>query len=445
MSNTLGLLDQAAFDVGRATGSSTVLQCVWVYHRPVDFEGLRRFHSQLQRGRLSRRIERSPLPFARDRWVAHEESTNFEIVAPSRPRTEFDRWLAEQLRTPLDCERGPGWHLAALPFSDGGAGVSLVISHLLIDAVGLSGALADAALGRADPVGWPAAASRRWWHAIREDTRQVAQDIPAIGRAVFAALRLARHNRVRTSSAAPRTTRSPASPGEAEAAITVPVATIFVDADEWSARAQSLGGTNNTLLVGLAARLAQRTGHNARDGSVGVLMPVNERADNDTRANAISSVNVTVDPAHATTDLNKIRAAVKQSLIHHRQVAEDEQSVNALVPFLPKVVLRASSRATRAASSNCVGASNVGVIEPAANRPDGTDADSFAMRIDLLGETEATMSLSDGVQSLLSGIAHGQVFVSAISYRPHRSNSTDCVIHELLGALNDFSLSGRPL
>ena len=31
---------------------------------------------------------------------------------------------------PLDAEHGPEWHLAVLPFTDGGAGVSLVISHM---------------------------------------------------------------------------------------------------------------------------------------------------------------------------------------------------------------------------------------------------------------------------------------------------------------------------
>jgi hypothetical protein len=46
------------------------------------------------------------------------------------------------------------------------------------------------------------------------------------------------------------------------------MATIFVDAGEWEARAQSLGGTSNALLVGVAARIAQRVGRVADDGSV---------------------------------------------------------------------------------------------------------------------------------------------------------------------------------
>ena len=122
-----------------------------MYNRAIDIDGLRRFHDQLQRGRLSRRIERSPLPFGRHRWVSPSGQSELEIVAAPRPREEFDAWLTGQANTPLDAEHGPGWHLAVLPFTDGGAGVSLVISHCLTDGVGLCEALADAASGRHDP------------------------------------------------------------------------------------------------------------------------------------------------------------------------------------------------------------------------------------------------------------------------------------------------------
>ena len=145
MSNVIDLADQAMF-LGRAIASGTnLLQCVWVYDRAVDIDGLRRFHRQLQRGRLSRRIERSPLPFGRHRWVTPGDQPGIEIVSTPRPREEFDAWLGEQATTPLDSEHGPGWQLAVLPFTDGGAGVSLLISHCLTDGVGLCEALADAA------------------------------------------------------------------------------------------------------------------------------------------------------------------------------------------------------------------------------------------------------------------------------------------------------------
>src|ERR1700752_900957 len=162
MNNIIDRVDQTFFRLGQAAG---VGQCVWVYDRPVDIAGLRRFHQHLAQGRLSRRIELSPLPFGRHRWVSPSDQPELEIVATPRPRDEFDTWLGEQANTALDAAHGPGWHLAVLPFTDGGAGVSLVASHCLTDAVGLCEALVDAACGHDNAVNWPAAGSRRRWRA----------------------------------------------------------------------------------------------------------------------------------------------------------------------------------------------------------------------------------------------------------------------------------------
>ena len=184
MSNVLDLFDQTVFLGERATGATNLLQCVWIYDRAIDIDGLRQFHRHLQQGRLSRRVERSALPFGRHRWVSPSGQSELEIVATPRPREEFDAWLNELANTPLDAEHGPGWHLAMVRFTDGGAGVSLVISHCLTDGVGLCEALTEAASGRHDPINWPAAGSRRRPQALREDARQTLHDIPGIGRAV---------------------------------------------------------------------------------------------------------------------------------------------------------------------------------------------------------------------------------------------------------------------
>src|SRR6185437_247600 len=267
MTNVIDLVDQTMFLGERATGTTSLLQCVWVYNRAVDIDGLRRFHRHLSQGRLSRRIERSPLPFGRHRWVAAGAQSDLEIVESARPREEFDAWLAEQADTPLDAEYGPGWHLAVLPFTDGGAGVSLVTTHCLTDGVGLCEAVADAAAGHPDPISWPAAGSRRRWKALREDARQTARDIPAVGRAAVAASRFARSQGGGEGAAA-----APAAYTGADEVVALPSETIFVDAQQWDARAQALGGTSNALLAGLAARLAQRAGRLAEDGSVALTL-----------------------------------------------------------------------------------------------------------------------------------------------------------------------------
>src|ERR1700722_20220922 len=108
MNNTLDLFDQTFSSLERATGILGLLQCVWVYDHDIDVDGLRRFHHHLQRGRLSRRIERSPLPFGRHRWVSSTGRSDLEIVATPRPREEFEAWLREQAATRVDAERGPG-------------------------------------------------------------------------------------------------------------------------------------------------------------------------------------------------------------------------------------------------------------------------------------------------------------------------------------------------
>ena len=435
MSNVLDLYDQTYFSFGRAAGVTNLLQCVWVYNRAIDIEGLRRFHHRLQQGLLSRRIERSPLPFGRHRWVSPSDQPELEIATP-RPREEFDTWLDEQANIPLDAEHGPGWHLAVLPFTDGGAGLSLVASHCLIDGVGLCEALAAAGSGRADPISWPAAGSRRRWQALREDARQTARDIPAIGRAVVAASRFARRHRGGDGAA----TAPPVLSTGADERVTLSTATIFVDADEWDARADSLGGTSNTLLAGLAARLAQRVGRVTPDGSVTPSIPVNKRTAGDTRANAITNVDITVDPAPTTTDLHEIRAATKQALIRSKEEPDERWTLLPLVLLVPeRLGKRWVGAATNSAAS--VGASNVGAVNPAVNRPDGTDADYFVMKSLSSGMTTAMMHQLGGLLSLLSGRAHGRVFVSVVAYQPDRPNSNNELQQRVSCVLSELSLT----
>ncbi len=434
MSNVLDLYDQTMFLGERATGSTSLLQCVWVYDRGVDLDGLRRFQRRLQRGRLSRRIERSPLPFGRHRWVACGDRPELEVAAP-RPRKEFDAWLQEQANTPVDAERGPGWHLSVLPFTDGGAGVSLVTTHCLTDGVGLCEALADAASGRREPIGWPAAGSRPPWRAVREDASQTMRDLPGIGRAIVAAAQFARHSGG-TRSAAP----APGRPAGADEFVTLPTATVFVDAAEWDARAGSLGGTSNTLLAGLAARLAQLTGRLAADGSVDLTLPVNERTTGDTRANAITNVDFTVDPARATTDLRGIRAAVKQALIRSNEECNERFALLPIVPLLPQWLARRLVGVSASSASSVV-SSNLGAVKPATNRPDGTDADHFVMKSLGPGVTKAVIHRLGGLLVLLSGRTRGRVFVSVLAYQPNGVNSNPILQQRLSEAMDDFLLS----
>jgi hypothetical protein len=435
MDNVIDLVDQSAFLGERATGTTNLLQCVWIYDSAVDIDGLRQFHRHLQRGRLSRRIERSRLPFGRHRWVSPRTQSDLEIVAIPRPREEFDAWASEQANTALDSEHGPGWHLAMLPFTDGGAGVSFVVSHSLIDGVGLCEALADAATGRHDPITWPAAGSRRRWQALREDARQSARDLRGVGRAVVDAARFATHNRGAAGAQLPRTRFV-----GADERVDLPKTTFFVDADDWDARAHALGGSSNALLAGLAGRLAQRMGRVAGDGLATLAIPVNERTEGDTRANAITSVDITVDPAGAPTDLREIRAAIKQALIRHEEVPDERMALLPLAPLMPRWLVRRMAGVALGGAATS-GSSNLGAVSPAANRPDGTDADHFAVRLLVPGVTKATVHQTGGLLGLLSGRAHGRVFVSVVAYEVGGSNSNEALREHISSVLEDFSLT----
>ncbi|WAC92590.1 hypothetical protein [Mycobacterium sp. Aquia_213] len=436
MSNVLDLADQTLFLGERATATTSVLQCIWLYDRDIDIDGLRRFHHHLGRGRLSRRIERSRLPFGRHRWVSPSDRPSLEIAATPRPRDEIDAWLQTQASYRPDAEHGPGWHLAMLPLTDGGAVVSFVVTHCLTDGVGLCESLADAACGRDDAITWPAAAARPRWQALREDVRQTARDTADIGRAVVAAARMARHG----NDGAPASKRRPAPPSGPDQSITLPMALLFIDADEWDARAQSLGGTSNALLAGLAAHLAQRVGRVAADGSVNVGMPLNERTPGDTRANAVVNVDVAVKPAAATTGLGEIRAAIKQALIRNQDLPDERWALLPLVPLIPKPVFRRLLSVVTGTATTVV-SSNLGAINPAANRPDGSDADYFAMKSLYPGVTTATMYRTNGALGLVSGRVNRRVFVSVLAYELGRDNSNDDLEQHISSALSEFSLT----
>jgi hypothetical protein len=436
MTNILDLADQALFLGERATGASSVIQCIWVYDRAIDIDGLRRFHHHLQRGRLARRIERSPLPFGRHRWVMGRDSSDIEFVQTPRPRIEFDAWLADQATTPLDAEHGPGWHLAVLPFTDGGTGVSLVVTHSLIDGVGLALALVEATSGVDNAVSWPPARSRRRLRALREDARQTARDIPAVGRAMRAAVRMARRHRRDAGTAA----RAPKHIEFPDEQIVLPSATAFIDASEWDARAQSLGGTSNALLAGLAADTAQRIGRVSGEGAIVLSIPVNERTDGDTRANAVTNVDVTVDPTNATTDLRGIRGAIKQALIHRNEVPDERLALLPIVPLVPKRLMR---RMVSVATGNgaSVVSSNLGEVPSAVTRPDGTEADYCSARSVYPGVTRATMHCTGGVLAFISGRVNGKVGISVLAYQAGHPNSDAELRQVLSSTFAAFSLN----
>ena len=363
--NRLACVDHGLFAQHHAVGRNLVIQCVWVYEHALDFDGLRRFHHNLGYGLLGRRIERSPLPFARYRWVLDRGPSDIDIAECARPRAELSDWADEYSQLPIDPEWGPGWRLGVLPLTDGSTAVSLVLSHYLVDGLGLIVALVDAVLGNMRDLGYPPPRSRTRLRAVVQDARQTARDAPEVARALVTVAKQARrrrHDIARSPASRPVVVRG----GDGDDAVVVPGITIHIDVDDWDARAKALGGTSNTLVAGLAAKLGERMGRRrAGDGAVTLQLPMSDRTEGDTRANAMSFANISVDPTGVTTDLRDVRAAIKQELRTLRETPDDSLQLLWLASFTPKRALKRMFDAMPADPDLPVLCSNLGDVGPA--------------------------------------------------------------------------------
>lgn len=158
---------------------------------PVDYDALRRFHRNYGHGLVGRRIERSPLPFGRHRWVADVGTTRELEISSPRPREDLNAWMDEQAELPIDPEHGPGWRVGVLPMTDGSTAVSAVLSHTLADGIGLLLTSARAATGQVTDFDYPARQARTRRRALASDAAQTIRDLPEVGRTLAAAAKLA--------------------------------------------------------------------------------------------------------------------------------------------------------------------------------------------------------------------------------------------------------------
>ena len=449
--NRLAPLDQSFFTWQQATGEKVAIQIVWVYEHQVDFDGLRRFHRNLGRGLLGRRIERSTLPFARHRWVADPAPSEIDIAECPRPRSELSDWADERSQLPTDPEWGPGWHLGVQPLDDGATAISLVVSHCLVDGLGLAVVILDAIMGKTRDLGLPPPHSRTPLRAAVHDVRETAQDTPHLIEAFMAGSKLAgRRWRDRTRPARPEDVRSPAAPvvplrgGDADEVIVVPGITIYTDLDDWDARAKALGGTSNTLLAGLAAKLAERMGRRrAADGAVTLQLPISERGEDDTRANAMSIARVGIDPAWVTKDLRPARDAIKQALAMKAQTPDEVRKLLWLMPFRSRRSMERAAEAAHADPDCPVYCSYLGDLTSLLCHIDGTDAEYITARATWHNATRQWLERTGGVMRLQSGRINGRITVTVVAYQPGAENTKPALRELAAQALADFDLTGE--
>jgi hypothetical protein len=440
--NRLAYLDQAAFLALRAVHGA-LIQVTWIYDRAVNVDGLRRFHRNLGRGLLGRGIERSPLPFARDRWVLPPASEEIDFTATPRRRADVNAWADERARLPIDPEWGPGWHLGVLPLEDGGTAVSLVASHTIVDAIAFGQAIEDAAEGRTRNLGYPPAGSRTRRRAVREDLRQTLKDLPDMAQALRAVARRARRDRKELNSsikAAPPSRRTASDDQPVE----IPALNAYIDLAEWDARAKSLGASSNSLVAGIASRLAVRVGRVQDDGTVTLRFLVTLRTEDDTRGNALTSVDVTVDPTRAATDLGEMHAKITHGIL-----AAMEDSNNDFLAPLPLAAMTPTWVARRLAGIAAGGSilpvtcSNVGDLSPAANRPDGTDADYAYMRNLEPNMKKGTVEAMGGQLFLGSGRGRGKMLIRISAYLLGRPNTKDALRESVSRTFAEFDLNAE--
>jgi hypothetical protein len=349
-------------------------------------------------------------------------------------------WTDERARLPIDPELGPSWHLGVAPLEDNGTAITLVASHIVADGLGICGAIADAVAGRTRDFGYPSPGSRTRIRALTEDLQQTAATAPEMARALAGAARLARrHRHDFASSIASALHSRPTADGQAVAA--VPALTAYIDLSEWDARAKALGGTSNSLFAGFASRLGVSVGRIRDDGAVTLSFPGRDRAEHDSRGNALTTAVVTVDPTRVTSDLSGIRVKTKRALVGLAEKPSELRALLPLTPVIPKRLARKLSDAALHTAELPIGCSNIGAVDPSVNCPDGTDADYFAMRLIDPAITKSRLDHVAGQLFLVSGRVHGKVFITVFAYRVGGENSKN-ELHEVVSrTLADFTLS----
>jgi hypothetical protein len=442
--NRLSFMDQAGLQLLRATERGQLMQALWIYEHPVDFDALRRFHRDFGHGLFGRRIERSPLPFGRCRWVASlGPPSDIDFAERARPRAEVSDWADEQAQRPIDPEWGPGWHLGVLPLTDGSTAISLVTSHYLCDGIAALFTIVETVVGSTRDLGYPQPLSRTRFRAVLSDLRDTAKDAPEVARTVAAAGKLAlRH---RHEMAASRASKPPAiGTADGDATIVVPAISIFVDLMEWDARANSLNGTSHSLLAGFAARLAELTGRRHADGTVTLIVALDDRTSlDDTRANAMIFAPVDVDPTPVATDLTDARIAIRQALKAAREVPDETLQLLPLVPLVPRRALRRVAEQFLGSGAELpVSCSNLGDVHPAVARPDGTDAEYVVLRGVDQNVRRADIERAGGQLVVVAGRIGGKISIAVVAYQPGRPNSKSRLRELAAETLADFDLTG---
>jgi hypothetical protein len=417
----LAYIDQATYLSFVATGRQQLAQFAWVYERQVDMDGIRRFHAHFGQGLAARLIEHSVLPFGRHRWVSAAGAPAPLDVADTRPPGQLGAWIEERSQTPVDPVHGPGWHLGVLPMSDGTSAVTLVLSHCLLDGGGSLLAMAEAVEGGRRDFGYDMPAARPRRNRFTSDVRQVVRDLPDFGRTVVHAAKFAYGKRGEISSSG--ASRPPAA-HVPDGDVVLPAVSAIVDARDWDARAEALGGTTYSLLAGFGALLGKRLGRVRDDGTITTLIAISDRAgDDDLRGNAMKIATATIDPSDVTTDLAGTRSAVREAFAVVRDVPDDTHLLLPITPYVPKRAVRRTADVLF--GDLPVSCSNLGEVPAEMTRIDGSAADYVLFRPMDQNVSRATIERTGGQLVLAAGRTTTFISIGVVGYEVGADNTRE--------------------
>jgi hypothetical protein len=169
---------------------------------------------------------------------------------------------------------------------------------------------------------------------------------------------------------------------------------------------------------------------------------MSDRAEGDTRANAMSFARVSVDPTRVTTDLGDARAAIKQALRTLRETPDESLQLFWLTPFTPKRALKRAIDAELADPDLPVFYSNLGDVG-SANRVDGTDAEYATARVTAQHERRQWLERKGGQMTVQSLRLPGTIVISVNAYQPGAENTKPALRELAARTLTEFDLTGK--
>jgi diacylglycerol O-acyltransferase len=434
-------MDHASFLGLRALGRGPVIEFTWVFAEPVDTEALEALNRQLALGFLGRRIQRSPLPWGRPRWVAAPVPEPVTTLSVPIPLSQIAAQRSALADLPIDPEVGPGWRLVLQPLSDGGSVLSLLVSHSIADGLAVCQAIADAIHQRPATHRYPPSRRGSAWRALGEDLRDSIAEWPTVWRALRALVQ----QRHAVNPGTPNAPRQPPTDTAAPSApVRVPLVQVALDATSLMTQSTTLGVTINTLVAYLAVRLAVRVGRVDADGQVTLVQPVSDRRPGDLRGNALRALRVKVVPATLADGAPVLRALDRTLRRELFATLRNNDPLALLLPLIPYVPLWLARRMESVVlgTDRPVGCSNCGELDPVTIRPLGIRATQLYISM-LERHTVASLAQVGGMLLLGCGIVEGTARVTIQAWSADETPSPDALAGHLRLALQDCGLTGE--